>query len=204
MAIVLVTASTLADRDKATTTATYVPKLHSEGFCSYTVFRIFFCASAASDIAIAIALFWKFSKVNTIFDHTKSLMRRLMVLSISSGATTSFVALFGFTLFMVGKQQNWATGVVFVEGRVYNLTLLYNLNLRKSTAASGSSRGSKRPTNEIEMDGDSHLRRPAQNDTFDMSGVHVIRTVNVRTDDVSCHIVRSIKSTLTDNPIGCS
>lgn len=113
-------------------------------------------------------------------------MRRLMVNTIRSGAATSFVALFGFTLFMVGKQQNWATGVVFVEGRVYNLTMLYNLNLRKSVA--GVARSTGRQTSDIEMENDTRGRRQAQqSDTVDMSGIHVIRTVNIHADVSHSH-----------------
>lgn len=180
LAVVLVTQSAVADRDTATTTATYVPILSLPCFSSECAFRIFFCASAGADIAISIALLWQFSRVNTIFDHTKSLMRRLIGNTIRSGAATSFVALLGFTLFMVGKQQNWATGVVFVEARVYNLTMLYNLNLRKSVGGAGRSTG--RQTSDIEMENDASRRRPMQTDTVGMSGIHVIRTVNIHGD----------------------
>ncbi|KAJ7696680.1 hypothetical protein B0H17DRAFT_1052730 [Mycena rosella] len=79
---------------------------------------------AVMDLLIAACLGMKFFKLKTNHSSTPSLMRRIFVLSITSGAIVASTTLLMMILFLTG---NIAFEFFFsCQGRVYALTLLVN------------------------------------------------------------------------------
>ncbi|KAF9260124.1 hypothetical protein L218DRAFT_1003054 [Marasmius fiardii PR-910] len=79
---------------------------------------------AATDILIAISMFRAIRKLDTIQDSTQSLLYRLSILAISSGALTATATIIKIILLFVFIQ-----GFAFVFnliGRIYTLTIVIN------------------------------------------------------------------------------
>jgi len=93
---------------------------------------IWLSTSAATDIAIAVALLWQLSRINSPFRATKSLIHKLMASTIRTGTVTSVVAVITLILFLIDNESNVPTGFAFCLARVYSLTMFYNLNNRSS------------------------------------------------------------------------
>jgi hypothetical protein len=143
-------------------------------------FSLWLVASAATDVCIAGALIWQFKRLETHFASTDSLIHRLIVATIRSGAVTSLIALITFSLFVANKESNFDVGLSYSLGRAYTLTLLANLNSRSSTRRTG--------LNGEELSENLHSVLPVRGNTEsrNMTGIHVIRTVLVK-DDVSAY-----------------
>ncbi|KAJ7775454.1 hypothetical protein B0H16DRAFT_1684378 [Mycena metata] len=92
-------------------------------------------SAAVTDISIASALLWEFSKLKSSFKETKSLrdrLDRLVAQTIQTGAAGATVALAVLIVFLVNKESNVPAGIAYILGRVYCLTMLANLNVRKT------------------------------------------------------------------------
>jgi len=98
---------------------------------SYYV-MIWFSTSAATDIAIAFALLWQLNQINSPFKSTRSLIHKIMASTIRTGTVTSVFAVAALILFHTNERSNVSSAFVFCLGRVYALTMLYNLNNRSS------------------------------------------------------------------------
>ncbi|EJD00128.1 uncharacterized protein FOMMEDRAFT_92323, partial [Fomitiporia mediterranea MF3/22] len=164
VAVIITTHNSLADRNMLTTTVT-----------------VWFVASAATDVFISIVLIWQFRRMKSFFDNTRSLLRRLTALTIRSGSMTSTIALTTLFLFLADNEANWATGVVWTLGPMYAITMLSNLNARRRLHGVGQSSDEHNPS--VSSGGVPPFRRNHE-ETFAMSGIHVIRTVQL-SDDVS-------------------
>ncbi|KAL0956579.1 hypothetical protein HGRIS_002717 [Hohenbuehelia grisea] len=99
---------------------------------------IWLSCSAASDVCIASALVWHFSRFGSKFASTTSLLRSLIRMAIHTGLMTSAVAILVLILYLSNVQSNRCVAAGFCLGRVYALTMLYNLNMRKRIRASST------------------------------------------------------------------
>jgi len=101
-------------------------------------------ASVAADMAIAIALVTALRAMPTAFRNTQSMIRRLIASAISTGSATSLLAVVCLILYLYDTHVNITVGFGFCLGRAYTLTMLFNLNQRRSgrsadvTAMTGS------------------------------------------------------------------
>ncbi|KAJ6568811.1 hypothetical protein B0H19DRAFT_1256522 [Mycena capillaripes] len=136
-------------------------------------------AEAVTDISIAAALLWEFRKVKSSFKETMSLLNRLVAQTIQSGTAGATVALAALVAFLVNNQTNVSTAIVYCLGRVYCITLLANLNRRRS-GNRGSSKG---------MSSGAHPDTRGERGNQDRSeggedygGIHVHRTAVVHID----------------------
>ncbi|KIY64844.1 hypothetical protein CYLTODRAFT_492794 [Cylindrobasidium torrendii FP15055 ss-10] len=142
---------------------------------------IWLVCSAASDILIALALVWKFQSTNTTFSQTKSLIQRLTYTAIQTGSVTTVLATLCLILFLIDPASNITVGFGFCLGRVYTLTMLFNLNTRSRS----------RGLNDSSSQGMSH--QSAHNESYGLrqntnktnGGISVHRTAVVRIDDGS-------------------
>ena len=132
-------------------------------------------------------------RLKTHFAATKSLIQRLIIATIRSGTATSIIALITVALFLSDKEANFCVGLTFCLGRVYTLTMLSNLNSRRAVSGVGES-------DEREPSGNSFSQRSGtarrNQESFGMSGIHVIRTVRME-DDVSITCLPFTMSELT-------
>ncbi|KAJ7263516.1 hypothetical protein C8J57DRAFT_1513011 [Mycena rebaudengoi] len=101
---------------------------------------IWFVTEAVTDISIALALLLEFRKVKSPFKETRNLLNRLVAQTIQTGAAGATVALAILVAFLANNESNVPTGIAYCLGRVYCLTMLTNLNVRK-TVNSGPSKG---------------------------------------------------------------
>ncbi|KAJ7354045.1 hypothetical protein DFH08DRAFT_955474 [Mycena albidolilacea] len=133
-------------------------------------------AEAVTDISIAFALLLQLRKVKSSFKETRGLLDKLVTQTIQTGAAGATIALAVLVTFLANNASNVPTGIAYCIGRVYCLTMLANLNRRKTESAwsskgtlSGASpetRG-ERGTQERSEGGD------------DYGGIHVHRTAVV-------------------------
>ncbi|KAJ7216151.1 hypothetical protein C8J57DRAFT_1538114 [Mycena rebaudengoi] len=87
---------------------------------------------AVTDISIASALLWEFRKAESPFKETRSLLNRLVAQTIQTGTSGASVALAVLVTFLANPESNVPTGIAYLLGRVYCITLLANLNSRKA------------------------------------------------------------------------
>ncbi|KAJ7230856.1 hypothetical protein B0H12DRAFT_1147312 [Mycena haematopus] len=96
-------------------------------------------AGLVADVAIATSLVWRLHRVKTDIQPTKSLIRRLITSAISTGTSTSIIAMVAVFAYFHEPASNVAISVTFILGRVYSCTMLHLLNyrskLRGETAA---------------------------------------------------------------------
>ncbi|KAF8198797.1 hypothetical protein K438DRAFT_1966764 [Mycena galopus ATCC 62051] len=87
---------------------------------------------AVTDISIAAALLWELMKVRASLKATKSLVNRLVAQTIQSGSAGAIIALAASIAFLINKESNVPTGIAYTLGRIYCITMLANLNSRKT------------------------------------------------------------------------
>ncbi|KAF9043508.1 hypothetical protein BDZ89DRAFT_1059418 [Hymenopellis radicata] len=121
---------------------------YSQRFMLKTPVILWLTMTAVTDVLIALVLIWQLYNMKTSFKTTEHLIQRLMRAAM----------------------QTVPTGLCFILGRVYILTLLYNLNIRKIPKKEGG-------TSTTDHDYRSH-RGP----TMTMEGIHVQRTAVVHMD----------------------
>ncbi|KAH8926529.1 hypothetical protein BT69DRAFT_1317546 [Atractiella rhizophila] len=109
---------------------------------------IWFCAKAATDISIASALVFyliQFRK-RTVFEETRSHLVTMMLYAIETGAVTSAAALTAFALFVQNNNSNAATAFGQNLGRLYAVSMMFNLLFRKLMIRDNQPRGSEKTT----------------------------------------------------------
>ncbi|KAJ7089475.1 hypothetical protein C8R44DRAFT_892433 [Mycena epipterygia] len=87
---------------------------------------------AVTDISIALALLLEFRRIKSSFEKTRSLLDRLVKQTIQTGAATATIAVAVLVAFLGNHETNVSTGIAYCLGRVYCLTMLANLNFRKT------------------------------------------------------------------------
>ncbi|KAJ7882314.1 hypothetical protein B0H13DRAFT_2048196 [Mycena leptocephala] len=140
---------------------------------------IWLIAEAVTDILIASALLWEFRKAKSSFKETRSLLNRLVAQTIQTGTAGASIALAVLVTFLANKESNVATGIAYCLGRVYCITMLANLNRRKtrngwsgkstSSGANPETRGERR-----------NYERSEGGDGY--GGIHVHRSAAVHID----------------------
>ncbi|KAF7368842.1 hypothetical protein MVEN_00209600 [Mycena venus] len=121
-------------------------------------------ASAVSDVLIAASLVWTLRGMKTTFTDTNRLVRRVMIISIQNGCTTSVLAIGGMISTIIIPYSNVAEVFFFQLGPLYVLTLLSNFNLRGAGKSGSrtwsSSRNNNTMNSSIVIDA-AQMRRPA-------------------------------------------
>ncbi|KAJ7642023.1 hypothetical protein FB45DRAFT_826272 [Roridomyces roridus] len=91
---------------------------------------IWLVASAFADIFISLTLVWQLRSMKPPFKETQSVIHRLIRTALQTGAVTATFATIVLILYLIDEDSNVTVGVGFVLGRVYTLTMLYNLHGR--------------------------------------------------------------------------
>ncbi|KAJ7899681.1 hypothetical protein B0H13DRAFT_2029633 [Mycena leptocephala] len=99
----------------------------------------------AVDAGITAALLWEFRKARRILKiETRSALDRLTAVTIQSGGVATTLAAVALIAYYINPENNVSVAFLFPVGRVYVITLLSNLNIRKSRksfSATGPSSG---------------------------------------------------------------
>jgi hypothetical protein len=111
--------------------------LHNDYGSRHIIFipvTIWLVLSAATDCAIAAALVIQLHQMKSGFKASQSLIRKITVTTIQTGAATSVVALTALATFVPAVNSNVPTCFGFCLGCIYSLTMLHNLNERNNLA----------------------------------------------------------------------
>ncbi|KAJ7829309.1 hypothetical protein B0H14DRAFT_3717664 [Mycena olivaceomarginata] len=87
---------------------------------------------ATVNAGITSAVLWEFRKARGILTETKGILDRLTAVTIQSGAAAATLAGAALISYYIVPEGNLDAGFLFPLGRVYAITLLANLNIRKS------------------------------------------------------------------------
>ncbi|KAJ7101913.1 hypothetical protein C8R44DRAFT_808866 [Mycena epipterygia] len=95
---------------------------------------IWLVTEAMADLSIAAALLWELRKARPTFveTRTRSVVDRLVALTIRTGTATATLAVAALIAFLLDDENNVSVGIAYTLGRVYMLSMLANLNVRKS------------------------------------------------------------------------
>ncbi|KAJ7481840.1 hypothetical protein FB451DRAFT_1556029 [Mycena latifolia] len=121
---------------------------------------VWLIAGMMADVGIAASLVWRLHRVKTDLPPAKSLVRRLITSAISTGTSTSIIAIIAVFAYLHEPASNVAISVTFILGRVYSCTMLYLLNNR-------SQRRGEMPDGTVEV---------GLSTTFNLGGIYINRT----------------------------
>jgi len=134
------------------------------------------------DAGIASVLLWEFRKAKGILTETRSVLDRLTAVTIESGAAAATLAGAALISYYIKPESNVYTGFLYPLGRVYVITLLSNLNIRKSVKSCPTIDTSLSPG---ATGGESGPPRFTHWATDDSCGIHVHRTVHTSVQVIS-------------------
>ncbi|KAH8823735.1 hypothetical protein DL96DRAFT_1558638 [Flagelloscypha sp. PMI_526] len=101
---------------------------------------LWYTSVVGADISIAVALAVSLQRMRQeVLRSTKTLLQGLTYGAISTGSITAFFALLNMILYLRWPETNWGPLICFNIGRIYTLTMLYNLTHRSTNAVSISS-----------------------------------------------------------------
>ncbi|KAF7349042.1 hypothetical protein MVEN_01425800 [Mycena venus] len=136
-------------------------------------------AEAVTDISIALALLLQLRKVRSSFKETRSLVNRLVTQTVQTGTAGATIALAVLVSFLANNQSNVPTGIAYCLGRIYCITMLANLNRRK-TESTWSSKGTSSGANPETRGERGNQERSEGGDEY--GGIRVHRTAVVHID----------------------
>ncbi|KAJ7883077.1 hypothetical protein B0H13DRAFT_2047280 [Mycena leptocephala] len=141
---------------------------------------IWLVTEAIIDLGIAAALLWELRKARGIMVERRSVLDRLVAVTFQTGAAAATVAVAALIAYLLKPESNLPGGITYTLGRIYVLTLLSNLNIRRSGKSYSSTGVSSSPG--------TRGREPGSlafdvGGTDNPSGIHVHRTA--RTSIVS-------------------
>ncbi|KAJ7804101.1 hypothetical protein B0H14DRAFT_2885367 [Mycena olivaceomarginata] len=140
---------------------------------------IWLVTEAVADVSIALALLLQFMKVKSSFKETRSLLNRLVAQTIQTGTAGATVALVVLVAFLANEKSNVPTGIGYCIGHVYCITMLANLNSRK-TGRTWSGNSTSSVANPETRGEHGNLERSEGGDEY--GGIHVFRTDVVHID----------------------
>ncbi|KAJ7314473.1 hypothetical protein DFH08DRAFT_1041707 [Mycena albidolilacea] len=129
-------------------------KLRSSGIHTLINAALWLVTEVAVDVGITLVLLWEFRKAKGILIETRSTLDRLTAVTVQSGAAAATLAIGGLLGYYLKTDSNLSLVFLYPLGRVYVITLLSNLNVRKSTksfsttgtySGSGTSGGQREP-----------------------------------------------------------
>ncbi|KAJ6571205.1 hypothetical protein B0H19DRAFT_1255195 [Mycena capillaripes] len=145
---------------------------------------------AVTDIFIASALVLEFRRVKSTFKETRSLLARLVTHTIQTGAAGATIALAALIAFLINNESNVPTGISYCLGRVYCLTVLANLNVRRTGNTDSSKHMSSGASPGTRVDRENQ----EQSEGGDYGGIHVHRTAVVHISTPQEFRVNSFKT----------
>ncbi|KAJ7306308.1 hypothetical protein DFH08DRAFT_1088932 [Mycena albidolilacea] len=93
---------------------------------------IWLVTEAVADLSIAAAMLWELRKARPTLNESRSVLDRLVALTIRTGTASATLAVAALIAFLLRDDNNVSVGIAYTLGRVYVLSMLANLNVRKS------------------------------------------------------------------------
>ncbi|KAJ7436980.1 hypothetical protein B0H11DRAFT_2108749 [Mycena galericulata] len=100
---------------------------------------IWLVTEAVADLSIAAALLLELRKARPTLTKTRSVLDRLVALTIRTGTATATLAVAALITFLLNDENNVSVGIAYALGRVYVLSMLANLNVRRSGRSQSTS-----------------------------------------------------------------
>ncbi|KAJ7193478.1 hypothetical protein GGX14DRAFT_701155 [Mycena pura] len=97
---------------------------------------IWLTTEAVTDISISVALLWEYRKAKSAAVQARSVLNRLVAVTIQTGTATSTLAVVTLVMFLLKDQTDISVGLAFTLGRVYMISMFANLNIRRKTGRS--------------------------------------------------------------------
>ncbi|KAJ7785178.1 hypothetical protein DFH07DRAFT_786900 [Mycena maculata] len=101
---------------------------------------IWLVTEAVADLSIAAALLLELRKARPTLVETQSVLDRLVALTVRTGTATATLAVAALIAFLLDDENNVSVGIAYALGRVYVLSMLGNLNIRRSCRSASMSR----------------------------------------------------------------
>ncbi|KAJ7839682.1 hypothetical protein B0H14DRAFT_2786501 [Mycena olivaceomarginata] len=93
---------------------------------------IWLVTEAVADLSIAAAMLWELRKARPTLNESRSVLDRLVALTIRTGTASATLAVAALIAFLLRDDNNVSVGIAYTLGRVYVLSMLANLNVRRS------------------------------------------------------------------------
>ncbi|KAJ7775441.1 hypothetical protein B0H16DRAFT_1507411 [Mycena metata] len=138
---------------------------------------IWLVTEAVADLSIAAAMLWELRKARPTLNESRSVLDRLVALTIRTGTASATLAVAALIAFLLRDDNNVSVGIAYTLGRVYVLSMLANLNVRRSGRS--ASVGTAEMSSPAGLD-TLTFPSPAATDEFRSSHLHT--TVQVNTD----------------------
>jgi len=87
-------------------------------------------ATVSADTLIAAFTIYELSKMKTTFVPTRSILNRLVLMTVRSGLSTSMIEAFSLISFLTNHASTIPVANQFLVANLYTLTLLCSLNFR--------------------------------------------------------------------------
>ncbi|KDE04569.1 hypothetical protein MVLG_05037 [Microbotryum lychnidis-dioicae p1A1 Lamole] len=113
----------------------FIYRNYTERYRVVTPVTVWLTISAGCDVTIAGILLFKLNQArkevaNRAHSNLLVPLQKLMIMALESGAVTSFVAIVGLGLYLGFKTTNLPLAPGYCLGRIYALTMLFNLRVR--------------------------------------------------------------------------
>ncbi|PPR05954.1 hypothetical protein CVT24_004660 [Panaeolus cyanescens] len=102
---------------------------------------VMFVTGAVSDALIALVTWYYLGREKTIFQSTRNLVTRAIIMVLTTGAATALVAIATMISFFSNSASFTYTAIHLQLGRTYTIALLANLNSRRIIRETGSDDG---------------------------------------------------------------
>ncbi|KAF4599995.1 hypothetical protein EYR40_007101 [Pleurotus pulmonarius] len=132
--------------------------------------KLWLTATSACGIFVAGGLVYELSRVRTAFKSTRVLVRRLVFNAVQAGLAPAIVCTITLGVYLHDPLSNVGMGIVLCAGRIYSLTMLWNLNMRRRNKASSSSGQTPGAPGDL-------------SDSLQLTGIHIHRTAIVQIDE---------------------
>ncbi|KAJ7330511.1 hypothetical protein DFH08DRAFT_1022809 [Mycena albidolilacea] len=135
------------------------------------------------DLIIAGAFVYQFQKAKSKFlkgrRRIHNTLNRLVVLTIQTGSATAVIAVAALITFLIDVESNVPTGIMYIVGRIYVLTMLLNLNIRGSVNEESSQGTSRIATSGRDRDRETiaFVHGAGTSHTDDLGGVQFRRAI---------------------------
>ncbi|KAJ7688505.1 hypothetical protein B0H14DRAFT_3906951 [Mycena olivaceomarginata] len=93
---------------------------------------IWLATEAAADLGIAAVLLWEVLRTRPTSTQTRNLVNRLVTVTLQTGTATATIAVASLVGYLLNVESNIGVAFAWCLGRLYVLTMLSNLNIRKS------------------------------------------------------------------------
>ncbi|SCV69247.1 BQ2448_2267 [Microbotryum intermedium] len=210
--IALVALAILVSFSNCIWTAAYVfiYKNYTERYRLVTPVTVWLTISAGCDVTIAGILLFKLNQARKVVAHRahstlRVPLQKLIIMALESGSVTSFVAIVGLGLYLGFKTTNLPLAPGYCLGRIYALTMLFNLRVGDQLQAEAiSSQGVGVSTFALRADAHTELSKdPHEFDAerqgvmSSVSGVSTIKPIPRRGQTSTSQTVQTVQTVQT-------